>query len=306
MLSPWGNLVVADGHAHLFSHSFFRELARQKGQPDRIDELITQLNWDAPPVENSQLADRWRTELDRQGVERSVLMASIPGDEESIAGVVRTHPDRFHGYFMFNPLAPDAVARATRAFDELQLQGICLFPAMHGFSVQDRRLDPLYELAAQRRGVVVFVHMGVLTVGVRQKLGLPSRFDMSLSNPLDLHRIAMENPQVNFILPHFGSGFFRETLMLGDLAPNVYLDTSSTNSWMKYQFPEITLSDVFRKALEVYGPNRLIFGSDSSFFPRGWNRPIFEMQVRAFQEVGIDDDAAKAIFGGNLTRLLKK
>ena len=52
---------------------------------------------------------------------------------------------------------------------------------MHRFSVQDDRLKPIYELASERSGVVVFVHMGVLTVGVRKKLGLPSKFDMSHS-----------------------------------------------------------------------------------------------------------------------------
>jgi predicted TIM-barrel fold metal-dependent hydrolase len=92
--------------------------------------------------------------------------------------------------------------------------------------------------------------------------------------------------------------------MLGDLAPNIYLDTSSTNSWIKYFLPEITLKDVFRKALEIYGPNRLLFGSDSSFFPRGWNRAVFESQANVLRELGVQADAAQAIFGGNLRRLL--
>jgi predicted TIM-barrel fold metal-dependent hydrolase len=231
-------------------------------------------------------------------------MSSVPGDETSIGDVVRAAPDRFFGYFMLNPRTPDSVDRATRAFDVLGLRGLCLFPAMHGFSVQDEALRPIYNIVVNRPHTVLFVHMGVLTVGVRRKLGLPSKFDMRFSNPLDLHRVAMEYPAINFVIPHFGAGFFREVLMLGDLVPNVYLDTSSSNGWIKYMLPETSLRDVFRKALDIFGPARLLFGSDSSFFPRGWNRLIFDVQVKALEELAIDSDAARAILGGNLTRLV--
>ena len=162
------------------------------------------------------------------------------------------------------------------------------------------------ELNAERSNVVVFVHMGILTVGVRKKLGLPSKFDMSRSNPIDLHRVALEYPHVNFVIPHFGAGFFREALMLGDLVPNIYLDTSSTNGWIKYQLPKVSLADVFGKALEVFGPKRLLFGSDSSFFPRGWNREIFDVQKQALEQLDADEETVRAIFGGNMKRLLGK
>jgi predicted TIM-barrel fold metal-dependent hydrolase len=304
MQTPWGDIEVVDAHAHFFSQSFFKALAQQKGQPDKVEELIQTLQWDAPPADNAELAARWTSELDRHGVARSVLMASIPDDERSVADAVRAHPDRFYGYFMFNPMAPDAAMRAAIAFDEMGLKGLCLFPAMHRFSVQDEMLNPIYELAGARKGVVIFVHMGVLTVGVRKKLGLPSRFDMSLSNPIDLHRIALEHPRVNFVVPHFGAGFFRETLMLGDLVPNVFLDTSSSNSWIKFMLPEITLKDVFRKALEVYGADRLLFGSDSSFFPRGWNSSVFKAQVEALHELGVEEGTVRKVLGGNLRGLL--
>ena len=65
--------------------------------------------------------------------------------------------------------------------------------------------------------------------------------------------------------------------MAADQCPNIHLDTSSSNSWVKYH-PGLTLEDVFRQALAVVGPDRLLFGTDSSFFPRGWQRQIFELQ----------------------------
>ncbi len=305
MRTHWGEIEVSDAHAHLFSYTFFETLARQKGPAEKVEHLIRDLDWEIPPKDNAELAVRWVRELDAHRVARSVLMSSVPGDEDSASDVVGACPDRFYGYFMFNPLAPDAEKRAAHAFDQLGLKGLCLFPAMHGFSVQDPRLDPIYELAGERPGVVIFVHTGVLTVGVRNKLGLASKFDMSLSNPIDLHRVALDHPKVKFVIPHFGAGFFREILMLGDLVDNVYLDTSSSNSWIKYLLPQATLKDVFRKALEIYGPQRLLFGTDSSFFPRGWNHSIFEAQTAVLQDLDVDDEAARAILGGNLCRLLE-
>ena len=181
------------------------------------------------------------------------------------------------------------------------LHAICLFPAMHLYSMQDRRVELLVEQAAAHR-CAVFVHCGVLSVGVRKKLGLPSPFDMRFSNPLDLHSVALRHPTVPFIVPHFGAGYFREALMLADLCPNVYLDTSSSNSWMRYE--GLDLPTVFRRALSVAGPGRLLFGSDSSFFPRGWNHEVFEVQTRALLELGIGGADARQILGGNLRRIL--
>ena len=241
MPNPWGEIEVLDAHTHLFSRSFFAALAGQKGVED-VEAMVRSLGWEVPPESNAGMASLWVRELDRHGVSKCVLIASVPGDEESVAVALASHPDRFFGYFMLDPLAEFALARARRAFDELGLQGLCLFPAMHRFSVQDERLQPLYDLAAERPGRVVFVHSGVLTVGVRARLGLPSRFDMSRSNPIDLHRVALEHPATNFVVPHFGAGYLRETLMLASLASNVHVDTSSSNGWTKYLTPRPSLA----------------------------------------------------------------
>ena len=155
-------------------------------------------------------------------------------------------------------------------------------------------------------GSVVYVHCGVLSVGFRKKLGLPSNFDMSFSNPIALHTLAVGFPRLKFVIPHFGAGYFREALMVADLCPNVYLDTSSSNSWTRYQPQAMNLADAFRRALDVVGPERLLFVSDSSWFPRGWVKGVFDDQLKALSEVGVSRAAAQAILGGNLRRLLGK
>ncbi len=104
------------------------------------------------------------------------------------------------------------------------------------------------------------------------------------------------------MIPHFGAGLFREALMAADAAPNILLDTSSSNGWMRYHHG-LTLSDVFARALDVVGPGRLLFGTDSSFFPRGWQRGLFDAQRDVLERLGLDAASQAQVFGGNFARV---
>jgi uncharacterized protein len=299
MQTPWGAVAVSDAHVHFFSHRFYSELASQK-RLTTVEGLQPILNWDLPPENPVLLADRWVKELDIHQTERACLIASIPADEASVSDAVTAHPDRFFGYFMLNPLAPDAVDRIRNASRNPHLHCVCLFPAMHRYSVADSLVQTILEIAAESH-LAVFVHCGSISVGVRRKLGLPSLFDMRYSNPLDLHPVALRFPQTRFVVPHFGAGLFREALMLADLCPNVWLDTSSSNRWMAYE--NLQLSEVFRRSLSVIGPGRLLFGTDSSFFPRGWQAGVLQEQIIAMTGAGVAEAAARQILGGNLLDL---
>lgn len=293
--SPWGPLVISDAHAHFFSRRFFAALVAQRPGLT-VEAAAAQLGWDLPPAEPEALALTWAKELDRHGVSQCALMASMPGDEAPVAAAARACPGRFRAFAMVNPRAWNAEALS-------EIEVACLFPAMHRFSVQDDAAQAVFQWAERDRKCV-FVHCGVLRVGVRDKLGIPSAFDLRYSNPVDLHAVALRYPTVPVIVPHFGAGYFREALMLADLCPNVYLDTSSSNGWVKYLEPGTGLRRVFEQALEVAGPGRLLFGTDSSWFPRGWQRGIYEEQARALHEIGASAADARAIFGENLLRIL--
>jgi uncharacterized protein len=292
-----------DAHVHFFSDHFFATLGRQRNPeaPHSATDVVTALEWDAPGTPE-ELADRWVKELDRAGVGRAALIASVPGDETSVARAVARHSSRFVGFFMVDPTLPDALTRARRALEDPGLRAMCLFPAMQRYSLRDQRVRELVTAAADRAGTAVFVHCGALSVGVRKKLGLASRFDVSYGNPLDLHALAADHPAVPFIVPHFGAGLFREALLAADLASNVYLDTSSTNRWIAYHHG-LTLADVFRRTLDVVGHERVLFGSDSSFFPRGWHRLVYDAQVSALDAAGVKDADRHRIFTGNFDRL---
>jgi uncharacterized protein len=91
----------------------------------------------------------------------------------------------------------------------------------------------------------------------------------------------------------------------------VFLDTASSNRWVRYLEPHhlqarVDLRHVFRQALDVVGAKRLLFGTDSSYFPRGWHAAIFEEQARALYEIGLSTADARAIFGENLIGILER
>jgi len=298
-------MIINDAHCHFFSRPFFErllgDLLRAGGRPPGAGKGVPEIIGWEDPGSPEQLADRWVAELNRHGVARAVLIASVPGDEASVATAVARHPSRLVGAFMLDASATDASARAARAFGDMALRMACLFPAMHHYRLDDERVGQLFEAAKAHHGVV-FAHCGVLTIGVRKKLGLPSPFDLRLGDPLALAATASRFPEVPVIVPHFGAGFFREALMAAEACPNIHLDTSSSNGWIKY-YPDLTLVEVFRRALEIAGPNRLLFGTDSSFFPRGWQKAVYDAQVAALDAISADAATRAKIFGGTFDRI---
>ena len=231
------------------------------------------------------------------------MFTSVPGDHRSVATAVKAFPERIIGYIMLDPTQPDAAELLREGVRHYGLKGVTLFPAMHHFHAYDERVYPLYQ-AATELGIPVFVHFGVLKVSIRDKLGLPNVFDLRYADPLDLHQVAIDFSDLNFIIPHFGCGYFREVLMLGAQAPNVYVDTSSSNTWLTYMPSHLDLKTVFEKTLQVFGPPRILFGTDSNVFPRGWRQDIFRQQLEILRELHTTREAAEQILGGNIGRLL--
>jgi uncharacterized protein len=305
--TPWGNLRLIDAHTHFFSYRFFQtfaHLARQSLPAETpLTAVAQRLGVEIPPEDAIHLGQRWVGEMDKYGLERLVMFTSVPGDHPSVATAVQTFPERIIGYIMLDPTQPTAVKALREAVQQHGLKGVTLFPAMHHFHADDERVYPLYQTAAELN-IPVFVHFGVLQVSIRDKLGLPNVFDLRYANPIDLHKVAIDFPGVNFIIPHFGCGYFREALMLGAQAPNVYVDTSSSNAWLTYMPSHLDLKTVFAKTLQVFGPRRILFGTDSNVFPRGWRQDIFRQQVEILHDLNTPLEAAELILWGNCTRLL--
>jgi predicted TIM-barrel fold metal-dependent hydrolase len=146
--------------------------------------------------------------------------------------------------------------------------------------------------------MLVFLHFGI-TIG--------GQADLRNGNPIDIQVPSRDYPDLNFIIAHFGAGWFREVLMMQYQTDNVYGDSSGSNSWMKYLPYDIDLKQIFRKMITTGGSHKVLFGTDSTFFPRGWRINILEAQVQACNELKADgvinDEDIYKIFYGNIKEM---
>ncbi|MFT5288319.1 MAG: putative TIM-barrel fold metal-dependent hydrolase [Planctomycetota bacterium] len=303
--------TLVDIHSHLFSRVFFETLSAdspfRKASSLSIDESIARtcrdVSIDEPSQRLTEHVARWLAELDEHGVNHLVTFASVPEEAEVVQEAVRLADGRMTGFAVVNPATDDSPARLAKLFDEMGMRGILLFPALHGYRVDDPSLAKFFEALEERGGIAV-VHCGLLSIPLRDRFGLRRPQDITLANPLFLMPVANRHRRATFLIPHMGAGMFRETLMLGSQCENVMVDTSSSNGWVKTQATGLSLADALERVLAVFGPERVIFGTDSSVFPRGWRRDILLAQREAMGSIGTPAEHQELIFGGNAMRLL--
>jgi predicted TIM-barrel fold metal-dependent hydrolase len=302
-------MSIFDCHAHFFSRDFFAAMARQKDPAADVDRVLNDLaqrtKIELPPSDALAHLKRWLAELDRHGVERAVVFASLPEEAAAVAEAVKNSAGRLVGFCLVNSKMEGAAHRVHMLAHDCGYRGVMLFPALHHYHLFDTSLLPFFEAVAECR-MNVLTHFGILQVKLRDAFGLPRVYDSRFANPLDLQAAANRFPQIKFIIPHFGCGFFRETLMLGMQCENVYVDTSSSNNWMITQPQPLTLAEVFQKTAAVFGIERILFGTDSGVFPRGWRKDILEEQKLAMATAGFSAAEVEMVLGGNARRLLGK
>lgn len=261
------------------------------------------LTWDFPDAtiadnesenENTPLIDRWVKELDKYGIGGLNFLTAL--DNDNLADHLTSHPDRFTGFAHHSIEDAGAEEELRRAVNELGLKGYKLFGPLTSIPFDDPSLTPVWTFLAEKK-LPVLIHFGLLG----HAGGIAHHPNIS---PLAIFNTAREFPDIPFIIPHFGAGYFQELLHLCWSCPNVYVDTSGSNQWMRWMPYELTLEFALRKTYELIGPERIIFGTDASGFPRGYPYRYLQDQVRACRELRFGEEDIENIFGNNARRLL--
>jgi hypothetical protein len=301
-----GLFKIFDVHVHFYSNSYFRFLVRQKTNRLDINTELKNLSAkgriEIPGEDPVLLAKRWIEVIDKWKIERMSLISSIPGDEDAVVKAVQAYPTRFTGFFAVDPNSNILMSNAQKRLKEDKLRGIFLYPSLYHISVADPWLDPLFKLC-EETNAVVFTQFGRLAIRPRDFVGIPTTPNEEFAGPKDLIPVAKKYPGIRFVIPNFGAGRFDETLLVGKLCPNVYVDTAGSNSWMNEHPSKPDLRSVFQKALEVFGASRILFGSDSGLFPRGYRYDIVDNQTKLAQEMRLQLADAKKIFYENAASL---
>ncbi|MGD2142806.1 MAG: amidohydrolase family protein [Candidatus Bathyarchaeota archaeon] len=300
MISRIG-IEVVDAHAHFFTANTLKAWSlrgRTREGFERRTRSRTDMTSIELPDESWDIPKRWVEEMDRYGITSIGFMVGQEAYDEFLEAKKR-FPGRFMGYANINPGDQDAAERVRKAAND-GFQGIKLYPSSwRDFYAYDEICYPIYEEALRHR-LPVFLHFGI-TIG--------GQADLRHGNPLDIQIPSRDFPDLDFIIAHFGAGFFRELLLLQYQADNIYMDSSGSNSWMRYLPYDLDVQKIFRKAIEAGGPKKVIFGTDSTFFPRGFRINILEQQYHAVSSLTDEADPVIShediddIFRGNILRL---
>jgi len=309
-------LRIIDFHAHFPGENWmnwiisWRQRLIEKYGEEKAQLLMEQSRRDkeemrrlwsfSPPESNTRSDDeqaaRWVADLDMKGVDRVNFVTG--GGNDNLSRIVKMYPDRFSGFAHHNIFLEDAALQLQQAVEKLGLKGYKVIASSQTEPIDDKSIHPVWEMA-EKLGVPVIIHFGTLGGGGGRAL------DQRNMNPLTLWDVAKMFPKLTFVIPHFGASYLRELLMLCWSCPNVYMDTSGSNRWMRWMPFEINLKALFRKAIETVGPDRIIFGSDSSYFPRGLSLPYLREQLKACRSLGLEEESIEKIFYKNAAKLLK-
>ncbi|MHA2024549.1 MAG: amidohydrolase family protein [Candidatus Thorarchaeota archaeon] len=289
---------VIDSHAHFFTFATIKRWLDSGASLERMQNRVS-FQTDMPeltiPDESWDPGQLWADELDRYGITAIGMMI---GDEvwDEFNEARKRFPGRFLGYANINPAEEQAVDMVKRAGKD-GFQGIKLYPSSWDFHAYDERVYPIYE-EARKQNLLVILHFGI-TIGTQANL--------RYGNPLDIQKPALDFPELNFMIAHFGAGFFREVLMLMYQTHNVVMDTSGSNMWRNYLDVDLSITKIFERALTAGASCRVVFGTDSSFFPRGFRYNILEEQYNAVQSLlpkfEYSHEDVDLIFRDNILRL---
>ncbi|GAA4855602.1 hypothetical protein GCM10023310_38220 [Paenibacillus vulneris] len=292
---------VFDIHAHLPYPLPFLKRSEIINEHNAKRSERMRLTWDFPRRDQEEereagkpVIERWKEELEKYDIGGINFLTAWNND--NLAEQIRVSPDRFTGFAHHSIEQPDAAEELKRAVDELGLRGYKLFGPLVQVAFDSASLTPVWTFAAERR-LPVLIHFGILghTGGIVHHPNI---------SPLSIFNVAREYPEIPFIIPHFGAGYFQELLHLCWSCPNIYIDTSGSNQWMRWTPYELTLETLFRKTYELIGPERIIYGSDSSSFPRGYVYRYLQDQVRVCRELNWSERDIENVFGNNARRLL--
>jgi len=299
-------IPVIDFHTHFpnsgepFPDYGIKKIIAKKGKGNKAQAELWRKAYNFPEnrieiSDDREAADLWNKDAEEKQIEKVVFVSG--GGNDRLAKIISYHPDRFIGFAHHHPFRKDAPEELLRAIDQLHLKGYKILGTALDRPLKDPALNPLWEICRDKE-IPVIIHFGILgSAG-----GISTGVNIS---PLAIHDVAMNFPEVSFIVPHFSAGYPRDLLHLCWSCPNVCVDTSGSNQWVRWMPCDLNLMELFRKFYQTIGPDRIIFATDSSWFPRGFAYTYLEEQHRIMRFLHFSDDDIEKVLYRNALRLLK-
>ncbi len=222
-----------------------------------------------------------RASMKKAGIDKSVLLniATKPQQTSRInQWAISIQADDLIPFGTIHPDFGDWENELVR-LQQAGIKGIKFHPDYQLFYVDDPKMFPIYEKAAQL-GLIIIFHAGV-------DLGLPAPYHCP---PQRMRQVVRAFPGAKLVAAHMGGYQYWDEVEHFLVGEELYLDTS-------FSLREMS-AEQFSRILSGHGADRLLFASDSP-----WGSQSEE--VERIQAMVLPDDVRQAILGGNAEKLLR-
>lgn len=227
---------LIDAHVHLNNY----HEAERKPAPENVAELIAKM--EELGVDHAVAISSYKIDLDRPSVDQ--LMEVIAAEPRlTLVEGLRWRGDERTDLFTLEERIRDGVVR-----------GIKLYPGYDHYPINDPSLETVFRIA-EKHQVPVMIHTGDTysrTAKVR------------MAHPLLVDDVAVDYPDVKFIMCHVGNPWFQDAAEVLYKNENVYADISGlTLGEFSYEFERYVAMRVKEMITYMGNPGKqLIYGTD--------------------------------------------
>ena len=299
--------MIIDAHCHIWDKSIINgDFAKI------VDASTKKLKCPNPELISEANAKRLVQEMEEAGIDKTILLAldghlkfrsnlTYKDYNNYVADILKEYPDKFIGFAGIDPRrGKEAIMELERCVGNLGFGGV-KFWTLTGFYPDDKDYYPFYQ-RVEELNVPILVHTG---------LG-PQYTYLKYCQPIYVDTIAVDFPEINFILAHMGDPFTNQAFAVAAKNPNVFLDISAWEPVLKFS-PPAFIQNLYQAKMTC-GLEKILFGSDWPLFTHilsqaEWVKGIKKLKVPPpLKLMGIEDfsdEEKNAILGENTARLLK-
>jgi uncharacterized protein len=253
-------------------------------------------NYHDEDVESLQRCiDDLQREMRRNRVDVALVLTSYkvsPG-RPSTREVVQATKDLTNVYIVagisYLHFSPDKLKELREYLRDGSVRGLKIYPGYEPFYPADEKLQGVYELAAEFM-VPVMIHSGDT---------FTPQGKVKFAHPLHVDEVAVDHPDVNFIICHLGNPWFRDCMEVVYKNKNVYTDISGlvlgdfSDRFEEYMHKQI-------QEMLMYGvePDKVLFGTD-------WPISSMESYLEFMEELKMPEKDRRKIMYENAANLFK-
>lgn len=259
--------------------------------------------------DNPGFIDNLLADMDQAGVEKSVLLPTLPEctweyvgltfmdvENAAVLRAVRQHPDRLVGAVRLLPYTDNAITELRKYADTGYFRLAKLAPT-EGYTMDDERNFPFYEECV-RYNFPVLIHMGQTgSTFIGEKKKQRYQLNSALANPMTLDYPAKCFPELKFIMAHNGYPYLIEAWAVAHNNKNVYLDISGSGPWV--DSTPVVYNALGGDAFIPMDKDKIIWGSDNCLPPA---KSIARADAY-LRLMGLNKQQRDLTFGGNAQKL---